>query len=232
MSDKEQFDFWYAVNNTDVLVLPTGTLETFGATSLTYHLLTEPMDSVDQVRVREGRIDAARPEILTPHSFMETPLDGFGPEAAAYIEWLRHNAQDLYILRYGFQIAKRENKEYLLSDSLESVTERVRRTIEEKDSAMTALAVGVDQPWEVCLLKLMVEVVEHSAAGNVRELQSKNLFEEARNDPGGVRRQVEAAFRGAAKDPSRIDALAELLQRHRLFEEYQDRFFRLVRTRP
>ena len=42
--DTEEFDFWYAVNNTEIVRQPSGQLETFGTTVLNYFLLTEIMD--------------------------------------------------------------------------------------------------------------------------------------------------------------------------------------------
>ena len=94
MSDDSQFDFWYAVNNTRVLLAPTSRLETFGATVLNYHLVTELLDDVTKIRVREGRVKAARPEILAPDSVLENLLDGFGDQARHYAEWLRRNERD------------------------------------------------------------------------------------------------------------------------------------------
>jgi hypothetical protein len=228
MDGKEHFDFWYAVNNTEVLLTPSRRLETFGATVLNYHLVTQLMDSVDQVKVREGRMEAARPEIVTPQSFLETPLEGFGAEAAQYVEWLRHHAKDLQILRYGFKVRKQEQNEYVITDGVQAVADRVRTSIMEKDDPMSALAIGVDQPWEVCLLKMMVEVVENSAAGNVQDLRDKGLLQAAPNDPKGIRRLIEQGFLAAAKDPAKVDELGRALQKYGLFEEYQDRFFALV----
>ena len=34
----QAFDFWYAVNNTEILKLPDKKLETFGASDVHYHL--------------------------------------------------------------------------------------------------------------------------------------------------------------------------------------------------
>ena len=92
----KEFDFWYAVNNTEVLELPLGRLETFGSTLIHYCLVTELMDAVGQIRIREGRIQAFRPEILTPQSFLESPLEtGFraGP-ADDFVRWLRFDAAE------------------------------------------------------------------------------------------------------------------------------------------
>ena len=48
--------------------------------------------------------------------------------------------------------------------------------------------------------------------------------------PKGVRQQVEAAFLAASKNPSLIGGLAKRLQDYGLFEEYEDRFFSLVKS--
>lgn len=222
MEAKRHFDFWYAVNNTRVLRLPKQRLETFGTTVLNYHLITELMDVVNKVRVREGRVKAYRPEILTPRTLREGALEGFGEEAAKYLEWLREHETDLYILKYGFVIRKEDIQECVVSENVEAVAEQVRRELEKKDDPLGALVVGVEEPWEVCLLKLMVEVARRSAPHNLLEFQ---------RDPHGHRHEIERAFQDAARDRSRISELYRKLCEYELFEEYEDRFFALVRSR-
>ena len=96
MTHDANFDFWYAVHNTHILLSPTSSLETFGSTTLNYHLVTEQMDSVQKIRIREGRVKAFRPEIMTPNSFLDALLEGFGEEANAYGDWLRkHEKEEL-----------------------------------------------------------------------------------------------------------------------------------------
>ena len=63
MDSKKQFDFWYAVNNTELVRTPTSRLETFGDTIVNYYLVSELMDNVDKVRVREGHLKALKPSI-------------------------------------------------------------------------------------------------------------------------------------------------------------------------
>ena len=221
MPETDPFDFWYAVANTAVVVAPERRLETFGATIIDYRLVTEPMDSVGQVRVREGRVQAQRPEIVTPEDFLRTVLEGFdNPESERYLEWLRRHQGDLLILKYGFRIRRDAVNEQLLTDSVEAVVERIQKEMKERPSPFGALLVGVDEPWEVCLLKLLVEMVQRSAPGHAREL---------RQDPHGYRREIEEEFHAASRDPSLIPRLAEKLRKHGLFEAYQDRFFSLVR---
>jgi hypothetical protein len=231
MMDKEQFDFWYAVNNTAVLHRPAAPLETFGTTVLHYHLISELMDVANQVRVREGRLEAYRPQIITPQSFAQTLLEGFGGAAQEYVQWLRAHEESLHILKYGFAIRKQERSEYVVADDIRNVTGRLLDELKGRNDPLSALAIGVDRPWEVSLVKLMVDVVESSLAGNIRDLKAKDLFNRARLDPTGARARIEDLFRTAEREPSRISELGERLVQEGLFREYEDRFFALLRGR-
>lgn len=224
-----KFDFWYAVNNTEIVSMPSRRLETFGATLLNYHMISELMDSVDQVRVREGRIHAFRPQIITPMSFTDAMLEGFGDEAERYVDWLREHAEDLRMLQYGFKIKKEEFSEHVLSGNVKAVTERVQSEVKSKEDPFSAIVRGVDNPWEVCLVKLMVEVIRTSAPANFQELERRNMFGETDGIPNTVHQEIEAAFSATARDRSMIGKLAGKLERYGLFEKYQDRFFALVR---
>lgn len=218
----KEFDFWYAVNNTEVLELPRGRLETFGSTQINYRLVTELMDSIGKVRVREGRIQSFRPEILTPQSFTESPLEGFqAGQAEDFMRWLRKHEADLVLLKYGFKIRHETVTESIVHDSVDNVVERVRADLKAKADPLSALVLGVDEPWEVCLLKLLYEVVKQSAPINARDLRA---------DPDGSRHEIERAFRLAANDRNRLAPLAQLLTRLEKFKDYEDRFFALVHS--
>lgn len=223
MDHNEQFDFWYALNHSEVVVRPEQKLESFGTTSVHYHLVTELMDCTDQVRVREGKIHAFRPQIVTPQSFMESLLEGFEEEQTnAYLEWLRRHEQELLILKYGFKIRKEVISTHLVNDRLELVIDRLRQQIATRGGGLEALIRGVEEPWEVCLVKLMTELVQRSVGLNAREIGS---------DPGGHRHEIDQAFLAAARDRSKLQALANLLHERNLFEEYEDRFYSLVRSK-
>jgi hypothetical protein len=225
MKNDPQFDFWYAVNNTEVISVPEHRLETFGATMVNYHLVTELMDSVDKVRVREGKLKAFRPEIITPQSVDQMMLDGFGGEARDYADWLHKHAQDMPLLKYGFKVQKQEVNDYILTDPLQSVVERVKGQVAERGDPLDAVLVGVDRPWEVCLLKLMVELVQHSVAGNIQDIRQMQRDQKAQ-----LRQQIEQCFLIASRDAAKVPELADLLKRNGLFERYEDRFFAVVRA--
>ena len=221
MTDKEHFDFWYAVNSTQVISLPTGRLETFGTTVVNYHLLAELMDEPNKVRIREGRVEASRPQIITPQHFEEIMLEGFGEsEASQYADWLAHNAKDLMLLKYGFAIKKVSTNDHIVSETLPIVIDQVTTQLKENPDPLGALIVGVEEPWEVCLIKLMTEVVQQSAPQNAQDL---------RRDPTGARQEIEQMFNAVQQRRVPVAQLSALLEKHNMFDEYQDRFFALVR---
>jgi len=218
--EKKRFDFIYALENTEIVRLPRQRLETFGTTLLHYHLITELMDEVGRSRIRQGKVKAYRPEIITPERFGREILEGFGEEARKYIEWLRSHESDIYILKYGFRITKEEISEQTVSANADLVVEQVCREVDQRQEAMHGVVKGVEDPWEVCLLKLLVEVARFSAPYNAREL---------RKTMPAPREEIEKEFAAAQMDPSRLSRLAAKLKQYDLFEEYEERFFSLVR---
>ncbi len=229
--DIKPHNFWYAVNNTEVVVMPAHTLETFGATRLQYRLVTELMDSVNRVRIREGAIHSHRPQIITPAYYANEILEGFGQEAHAYADWLREHTKDLRILEYGFKVQKTELSEQVVSGSVIEVLEQVKTSVATKNDPLIGVIRGVDEPWDVCLLKFMVDVIRRSMPHNIRDIARRRLWDDSEGVPRGVREAIDQQFLMASRDPSLIKPLAASLQKFGLFEEYEDRFFALLRGR-
>ena len=80
-----------AVDNTEILRPPKQSLATFGTTNIHYYLLTEPAYSelvgkVAETVVREGKVIAERPRIVTPYYLSH--LEGFSTEAHRYLNML------------------------------------------------------------------------------------------------------------------------------------------------
>lgn len=226
-----QFDFWFAVNNTEIVVPPKRPLETFGNTIINYHLVSELMDSIGKVRVREGRMQALRPQIITPSSYSNTLLEGFGEQAKQYLEWLKEHEDSVRILRYGYTLKQEAFSEQVLTDSAEAVLARVKSDVADKKDPFAAVIKGVDDPWDVCLVRLFWTVIQNSAQSNIRELHERHMFEMQDGIPAGLRDEIEKGFQAASKDATLIKPLGKLLQDHGLFERYQDRFFSLIQGR-
>lgn len=172
MSSNPDFDRWYAARNMRVLLSPSHRLETFGNTLVHYHLISELEDYPGKVRVREGRLEAHQPLVITP-SFGEIETEGFSDEAREYLKFLKENERNLRILQYGFHLKSDKFSECIITDSLENVADRVVGEVSSKDTSFSAVLVGVDNPWDVALVELWRREVDRSAKTNIEELHSR-----------------------------------------------------------
>ena len=220
-------NIWYAVNQTRVISEPNSSIETFGVTRIKYFIVCEMMDAVNSVKIHEGVITSEKPAIITPSHFAQQLIDGFGAEASEYAEWLTQHGEFIKVLQYGLQIRKEEIKEEVTSGSLEEVTARVRQAAElERD--MTTVIQGVENMWEVSLMKFMQAFVNKSAERNFNELQNhhQTMQRQAENQ---VYEQIEEDFYHARGKKERLQALGQRLQGMGLFGKYEDRFYALLR---
>src|SRR6201982_4231041 len=117
-------DFQYAIENTQVILVPEQKIATFGTTSFRFYLISEWMDRGNEGRVRDGKIHADRPQILTPEHFSRLLLEGFGDKAQRYVDQMRERMQNMAGLRYGFQFRKTDVTEQMFRDPIESGIER------------------------------------------------------------------------------------------------------------
>lgn len=225
----QSFDFWYAVQHTKVVRGPSRALETFGATRINYRHLAPLADDPGKIRVREGRLEAHKPAIITPEAYVHDMMDGFGEQARKYLAFLKEHEDSVRILQYGYQLSQEAFSEQVVTDSLEAVTARVVADVVETNDAFAAVIQGVDEPWDVSLVHFFWLHVHASAPVNVRELEAVRRREEMELVPTAVRQEIESAFSRAEGDPRLVRALGALLQKRGVFEQYQDRFFKLVR---
>lgn len=169
-------NFEYAIENTQVILAPEQKIATFGSTSFHFYLISELMDRVNEVRVRNGKIQADRPQILTPEHFSRLLLEGFGEKAQRYVDQLREHARNAAVLRYGFQFRKTDVTERMFHDPIEAVVARTKSQVEDLQEPLSAVIQGVDDAWEVCLLKFTIDMIERSAGGNMGDFRERGLI--------------------------------------------------------
>ena len=78
-----------AVKHTEILRLPKQSLASFGVTNIYYYLVTEPsytdlVNDVNETVIREGRVIAEKPKVVTPYYLSR--IEGFSSEAKRYFE--------------------------------------------------------------------------------------------------------------------------------------------------
>ena len=169
-------NFQYALENTHVIVEPQSRIQTFGHTSFRFYLVSELMDSVDQVRVRDGRLHADRPQILAPGHLASLMLEGFGEKAHDFAQWLQEHRHRFSVLKYGFQFRKSDVVESVVHSPVAQVLNKIRAKVEAEKDPLSTVIQGVDDAWEVCLLKFTVEMIQKSAGGNLGDLRRDGLF--------------------------------------------------------
>lgn len=169
-------NFQYAIENTEVILAPEGRIATFGSTSFRFYLISELMDRANEVRVRDGRIHAERPQILSADHLSRLLLEGFGEKAERYLEQLREGPQKMAVVRYGFQFRKTDVTENTVHDSLAKVIEQTKARVERSGEPLSAVIQGVDDAWEVCLLKFTIDLIEKSSGGNFGDFRRRGLL--------------------------------------------------------
>ncbi|GAB4239886.1 MAG: hypothetical protein OHK005_01700 [Candidatus Methylacidiphilales bacterium] len=169
-------DFAYALENTRVVRPPEKRLSTFGTSLLHYHLVTEDMDVANLSRVREGSILAEKPQIISPDQMAKLALEGFGEHGQQYADLINQNAHKFAILKYGFRIRKSDIRCYDVHEAIEQVVGRVCEDVRAKNDPLTAVLTGIDDGWEVCLLKFMFDMVTSSVEGNLGDFRDKGFL--------------------------------------------------------
>ncbi len=168
--------FQYAMENTQVLFAPERRIETFGNTRFRFYVITEPMDRANEVRVRNGYVHAERPQIVAPGHYSKLLLDGFGDKGREFARWLEQHMENLAVLKYGFQFRRTDAVESILQCSPEEAFKRIQGTAEFSEEPLNAVIQGVDDAWEVCLLKFTVDLIQQSAPGNLGDFRKRGLL--------------------------------------------------------
>jgi hypothetical protein len=177
-------------------------------------------------RVRQGTVQAERPQILTPDLWRER-FEGFGEEAEAYAAHMsRMYGQNFKSLEYKFKNTLEGTT--LEHAPLAELVDRVTKQLDRDNALRTGLLQAPDDHWSLAVMKFIVEATLQSFPGNMRELDERGMFDpEARAHAQG-RRHIEQLFAQAARDRSQIKTLGEALRTAGLFSDYEDRFFALV----
>ncbi|MFH0847081.1 MAG: hypothetical protein V1894_03355 [Chloroflexota bacterium] len=224
----------YAVERTEILRPPKRSLSTFGTTNVYYYLLTEPVYNdvfghTTETVIREGRVVAERPKIVTPYYLSH--LDGFGAGAKRYFDMLlREYGASAPGLLYGYRNESRGLNIVALNTL--AVADKLNREIDQRSDPMVSIIKGEDELWDVSLMKFIYELTRNSLEHNVMELGSRGLLETDRAGiPAGARARIEELFQHVSLGKAEPAELKTELDRWGVFEEYEDRFLAMFRER-
>ncbi|MCX6008476.1 MAG: hypothetical protein NTW48_00245 [Chloroflexi bacterium] len=216
----------YAIEHTEVVRSPQQRLATFGSTNIYYYLVTELAEWVNVVR--EGRVIAAKPKIVTPSYLIN--LEGFSLQARRFIEMMAERDPHEPGIVYTYKNEPGEMS--IVSESVGVIVDRINRQIDSQRDPLTAIIKGVEELWDVSLLKFTYELTRSSVSSNVAELERSGLLHiDAAGVPRDARNHIEELFEKTKRDSSWAPELVAELRRWSLFHEYQDRFLSLFKKR-
>jgi hypothetical protein len=170
----------YALEMTKVLREPDRRIETFGETRFEFQLISELMDRSNEVRVRTGEVEAMRPRIFRPDGYRGIELEGFNDGARArldaLVEKFREQGKNLAFLQYGFQFKRGHVQEEIIHDSMDAVRERVLEDIRRTGNPSLAVIEGVDDAWEISILKFSFEMILRSQEINAFDFRRRGML--------------------------------------------------------
>jgi hypothetical protein len=217
----------FAMDNTVILRPPKQKLATFGSTNVYYYMITELMPEAHVVR--EGRVIAARPKIVTPAYLIN--LEGFSSQAKQYLQMMADVDPNQPGILYSYKNQTGEMN--IVSNPLPALVERINREIDSREDPLSAIIKGVEDMWDVSLIKFTFELTSSSAYHNYTEFWGRGSL--ARSE-GGIPREamdgIERLFELCREDASQAARLAAELRRWNLWESYQDRFLQLFKSNP
>jgi len=224
----------YAVKHTEILRLPKQSLATFGNTNVYYYLVTEPayselIENVTETVIREGRVIAEKPRIVTPYYLSRA--EGFSPDAKRYFETLlKTQGSHVPGLFYTY---KNEPKELnIVSDNLLSVVNKLNAEIDRRGDPLTSIIKGQDELWDVSLIKFIYELTRSSVQSNLSQMEAEGLLDiDASGIPTDARLRIEELFRKVSRGEREPRELKAELDHWGLFDEYEDRFFTLFQNK-
>ena len=154
-------------------------------------------------------------------------FEGFGLQGEGFEDAFKEKyGENLRILEYKFKNDKINT--IIFTGNIHRITRSISKDIEQESKPLAAVIRGVDDYWQLSLMKFIVDVAIKSFYSNVTELEERGFFKDSERTKFS-RAEIENLFKLASKDRARIDDLGKKLIRYGLFDEYQDRFFRILR---
>jgi len=213
------------LTQTQIVRAPKRRLATFGATQISYHLVSPVEDLTNRTRLRHGTVVSQKPQILTAEAFVER-FEGFGDDSKEFSDWLKGSYRDLLrSLEYNFKNQGFSTR--VLSERPETVVERIAGELDAKDEPMQALIRCPDAAWSLALMKFALDESARSFPTHVQDLERRGLFKGAAGQEERRRREIEGLFDAARADKTAVEELGRKLKEYGLFAEYEDRFLGL-----
>ena len=222
-----------ALEKTWFVRIPKQHLATFGITNINYYVLTCPVYQDEYSKnpetvIRTGKVIAEKPSVITPTYALN--LLGFSSDA---YEYFQHIANEYGPNQAGilYQYRKETKNMEIVTGMPQDIANNINEDLDKKNENMSVVMVGVDELWDVALLKFIYELTNFSAVSNITEFQGRGLLSpqpQFGGIPKAATEKIEKLFL-LAKNGGDKDILKNELDKWGVFRYYEDRFLSLYR---
>ena len=213
--------FKQILKSSQIVKMPEHNIATFDKTTFYYQYLSRL--SADRTRIRKGQICVHKPLIMLPENLYRM-ANGFGREADQFVDRVLGKERS-ELMALGYRFRHKYEKNWMISEALEMVT--MNMSLEATKVSDQLIVVGSDHYWEICLLKFLFKIVERSFWMNFEDLEERGMFD-PKGLPPVVYQRIETLFKEATRNKKKIKELGVFLLEKGIFEEYEERFFKLL----
>ena len=180
--------------------------------------------NVASFTLRKGELICSKPKIVLPDQANDL-FKGFSSEADDFAQGhFEEDYRQLSSLGYTFENHLIDKKN--INENKQDILNKLAH--ENAKKLDVAILLASEKHWSLSLLKLAFEAVNNSYRTNVVDLQERGYFRSEREQQES---EIELLFEDAELHKEVISELGEKLQEFNLFEQYEDRFFRLVNSK-
>lgn len=243
MKDKQRIQ--EVLENTEILLEPDELISTEHDTTLHYYVLSKPYyldefpEEGPETKVREGKITWEKPKLLTPDYMIN--MSGFSGEAKKAMQMIANDNPDLAGLLYKMNYSKQSISTFTVNAEIKAAEAKIREEIEGEEQSLNVIIKGVDELWDVSLMKFIQSLMLKSAyKSQLPDYEEKGYLSTDDNGYSVVTRnlkglpiaaseEIEKMFEMVKKGDEDPAKLKQELDRWGVFNAYQDRFFDLFR---
>lgn len=242
MEEKNKIE--QVLEETEILKSPDKLINTSRKTTLHYFVLAEPYyldvfaEEGPETKIRKGSITWEKPKLLTPEYILK--MEGFSEKSKHVLKQLARRHPDLAGLLYKMKYTKDYEETETVPRGIQKTLRYLERELDDKEQ-MTVILKGVDEYWDVSLMKFIQELIIKSAfSSQLSDLVDQGFVRMDDNGtpsvtrnfeglPLAAREEIEQMFARVKKgdlDPSK---LKQELDRWGVYSSYEDRFLNLFR---
>ena len=234
-----------ALEETEIMKKPDKLISSSGSTKMHYYVLTEPVyleafpEEGPETRIREGWISWEKPKLLTPDYIMN--MEGFSEEAKKAMNLLASENPDMAGLLYKMNYKKEVGDTRTISRSIKEVAEMIADDFDESSDLINVIIKGVDDLWDVSLMKFVQKFIIKSATENqMPDYKAKGHLSHNKKGqtvvtrnlkglPQAANEEIEEMFHKVKKGDLDPSELKKELDRWGVYKQYEDRFLDLFR---